>query len=478
MKTSFRFALASLIIFGSGLLYAEEKSAEPEKVTLTIDQAVEYALENSKSLKSSAIDLEIAKRAGYNGWNVLLPDLKVSGTMTRDNEFSPSTAALSQLSSALSQLIPGMPKTEAQTNFSNEEDRWNTVGAVTVGWNFSVAMIEQIREAKIGYENGKLTWEQSQRKIETQIKKLFYKILLEQDSLKIKKNTLENSKNRANQADINYRNGTVPELALLQAQVSYQNMIPDVEKAELEIEQDKDSFALLIGIPVGTKIELQGEIEPVYVDVETDYLLSNYGSQNLDIRSLQGNIDSLKAKLSALNLSTWTPALAVNYGWQPAYVGEDGAWHFIKDLGKDDKWYDSGKLSLTLAWNATNMLPWSKNRQNAKDLKANIEKLELKMDMALENQKKDVKKAVDTLNLARAQIDAMGRNVTLAQRAYDMTMRSYRNGATELLDVRDAETSLNQAKLGQISQKFNYISALMDLEDALNTDLTSKRLSK
>ena len=89
-----------------------------------------------------------------------------------------------------------------------------------------------------------------------------------------------------------------------------------------------------------------------------------------------------------------------------------------------------------------------------------------------------VKKAVDTLNLARAQIDAMGRNVTLAQRAYDMTMRSYRNGATELLDVRDAETSLNQAKLGQISQKFNYISALMDLEDALNTDLTSKRLSK
>ena len=52
MKTSFRFALASLIIFGSGLLYAEEKSAEPEKVTLTIDQAVEYALENSKSLKS------------------------------------------------------------------------------------------------------------------------------------------------------------------------------------------------------------------------------------------------------------------------------------------------------------------------------------------------------------------------------------------------------------------------------------------
>ena len=69
----------------------------------------------------------------------------------------------------------------------------------------------------------------------------------------------------------------------------------------------------------------------------------------------------------------------------------------------------------------------------------------------------------------------MGRNVTLAQRAYDMTARSYRNGTTELLDLRDAEASLNQAKLGQINQKFQYISALMDLENTLNVSLTESK---
>ena len=100
------------------------------------------------------------------------------------------------------------------------------------------------------------------------------------------------------------------------------------------------------------------------------------------------------------------------------------------------------------------------------------------METLIEKQKVDVRKAVDTLNQARAQIDAMGRNVILAKRAYDMIMRSYQNGATELLDVRDAETQLNQAKLGQVQQKFNYISALMDLEDALNTDLTNTKLTK
>ena len=95
--------------------------------------------------------------------------------------------------------------------------------------------------------------------------------------------------------------------------------------------------------------------------------------------------------------------------------------------------------------------------------------------MLKENQKVAVRKAVDTLNQAKAQIEAMERNVGLAQRAYDMTYRAYRNGTTELLDLRDSEQSLNQAKLGLVNQKYNYMTALLDLENTLNADLTSGR---
>ena len=68
----------------------------------------------------------------------------------------------------------------------------------------------------------------------------------------------------------------------------------------------------------------------------------------------------------------------------------------------------------------------------------------------------------------------MQRSVQLAQRAYDMTYRAYRNGTTELLDLRDAEESLNKAKLGLVNQKFNYMTALLDLENTLNADLSSE----
>lgn len=463
-----------------GQTEAEKGTAEPtttSKLTLTIKDAVELVEKNSRTLKSTAIDTEIKARAAKYGWNVLLPTVQVTGTMSRANEYSPSSAGMAQLGATLQNLAAllqtgTMGTATAATDFADEEARWTTVGGLSASWTFNLAMLQAIKASKMAYEGGKITWEQSQREVTTQVKKVFYGLLLQRENLKIKQATLENSRQRMIQAQTNYRNGAVPELSLLQAQVAYQNMVPDVEESEHAFRQTLDTFAFLLGVPVGTEIELIGDIEPVYIEADADKLLAQYGGNNLDIQSLKNNIETLKVKVAATNLSTWTPSLAVSWALQPAYIGEDGAWHFYNGIGKDDDWYDSGSLSLTLAWNLTNMLPWSSNRQSVKDDQATIAKLELNLEMLLENQKVEVRKAVDTLNQARAQIDAMGRNVTLAQRAYDMTMRSYRAGATELLDVRDAEESLNQAKLGQLSQKNNYISALMDLEKALNVGLT------
>lgn len=458
-KTKFLAA----VMLGLGLAaFAQEQAAESEKVTLTVEQAVDYALRNSRTLKSAQIDLEMKERAAKYGWNVLLPSLSVTGTMSRANEYNPSNLLMNPMKS----------------DYDTEEERWNAIGGVSFGWNFSAAMIQQIRASKAAFEGGKISWEQSQIDMTIQIRKLFYGLLLQQENLKIQQTTLENSRQRATQAQTNYRNGIVPEISYLQAEVTYQNLIPDMEQKERELAQSFDMLGFLIGFPVGTDFELVGEIEPTYIEANSDDLLARYGGSNLDIQSLQNNIDQLKLGISAGNLGTWIPALSVNFGLQPVYIGDKGAWHFWGDLGKDEKWYDSGSLSLTLAWNIANMLPWSKNQQQIADNKAQLKKLELTMETMRENQKMEVRKAVDTLNQAREQVDAMGRTVTLAQRAYEMSARSYRNGTMELLDLRDAEKSLNDAKLGQLNQKYNYICALMDLEKALGVVLSDLQQSE
>lgn len=445
---------------------SEKKNENTEVFKLSIDEAVDYALAHSRTLKSNDIDLEIKERASKYSWNVFLPTLQASGTLKRANEISPSYAAA------------------GLTDFPDEESRWDTIGAVSASWNFTPAYVAQIKIAKAQYEAGKVSWEQSQRETITNIKKMYYGLLLQQESLKIQKTTLENARQRMVQAQANFKNGAIPEIQYLQTQVNYENTKPDVDSAEQSLVQQMDLFAFMLGMPVGSKIELTSPIEPTYIEADADDLLAKYADNDLQIQSLEKNKLAAKLGITASDLATWIPTLSVSYGWQPMYVngsslgiasGNAKAFGFLGDIGSDEKWYDSGSLSLTLVWNLTNMLPWSSNRQKVKDYKQQLAQLDLSIQTLKEKQKVDVRKAVDTLRQAREQIDAMGRNVTLAQRAYDMTARSYRNGTTELLDLRDAESSLNQAKLGQLNQKFQYISALMDLENTLNVKLTEDK---
>lgn len=458
-----------LAIFSLTLLAAfsfaqnEQSAGKEETVTLSIDDAVDYALKNSRTLKSNDIDLEIKKRASDVSWNVFLPAVSMNGTMMRSNEISPSYANY------------------GISDYPDEESRWDVIGGASVSWNFTPAYIAQIQIAKTNYESGKITWEQSQNETVLNIKKLYYALLLQQESLKIQQQTLENARQRMIQAEANFKSGLVPEISLLQTQVNYENTKPDVDSAVQSLNQQFDTFAFLLGLPVGTKIQLTSPIEPTYVDVETQDLLNKYAENDLQLKSLKKNMETAKLGVKALDLSTWVPTFALSYGWTPMYTDGSSlglatqnakAFGFLSDLGKNEKWYDSGSLTLTLAWNFTNMLPWSSNRQQVKDYKQQLVQLELAVETLKENQKVQVRKAVDTLNQARQQIENMDRSVQLAQRAYDMQLRSYRNGTTELLDLRDSESSLNQAKLGQLNQKYQYISALMDLENTLNVKLT------
>ncbi len=416
-----------------------------------MEQAVDYAMENSRDLKSNDIALLISERAKKYSWNTFLPDIQASFTVARSTD----------IDSTLGSVNMGRGMQQLPLLSEEEKFHWTLVPNVSASLNLTLAQIKAIQQAKAEYEGGKITWEQGQKQIVMGIKKLFYGLLLQQENLKIQRTSLENARQRAAQAQVNFNNGRIPQLQLLNAQVTYENQRPEVETAERSFNQQFDTFAVLIGMPVGTKIELSGSIEPEYVNVTTEELLEKYGENNLEIRSAQNDIDVQKIQLSALNLSSYTPVLSIGYNFNPA-----GTW--LPDLD----WSDQGRLTFTLLFNITNMLPFSQTRQNAKALKDGIYANELQLEKKREEQKANVRKAVDTLNQAREQIDSMGRTVELAQRSYDMSVSSFNNGRMELLDVRDAQTQLNQAMLGQLQKKFDYISALMDLEYELNTDLS------
>lgn len=447
----------------TGLLFSQsdqKNDGEKNAISLTVEQAVSYANQNSKTLKSSAIDLEMKRRADSYKWNQFLPSVNISGTVSRSNEKVDTTAAMME---ALGPLFGAMGTAAPAPAEITEADHWMVVGNIGISWNFSFALIDGMRLIKKQYEAGQITWDQTVRQNELQIRKLFYGLLLQQESLSLQKQSLENARLRMEQARVNYRNGLIPELTLLQSQVAYENARPTIMKQEQAMNQQLDLFGFMLGLPAGTKISLEGAIDPDFVDLNPDELISLYAQNHPDILSLQKNLEILNLNLSIQNMQAYTPALQLSWGFQPVVSDISSNWI--------DTYMDNGAFSATLAWNLTNLLPFSANRQSARDTKDNIRKLELSLETLIEKTELDIRTKVDALAQSQAAIEASSGNIQLAQRSYDMTLVAYRNGTVELLDVRDAENQLNQAKLGLANEKFNYLSGLLDLEYTLNTKL-------
>lgn len=446
LKGFFAFVLIAAGCFSYAQTEAESAEDKKEKLVLTVDEAVKYALENNKSLKSSAIDLEIKKRANMYSWNVFMPSLGVSGTASRTTD--------------IDQYVKNY-------NYPDEEKtHWTILGNAGFSWAFNAAMIAQIKLAKTQYEAGKISYEKSCNEMETNIRKMFYGLLLNQENLKINKESLANAKARYDQAAINYRNGLVPELSLLNTQVTYENQKPTVLKAEKSLEQSLDLFAFMLGLPYGTQIELSGNISVKPVKVNADELVNRYIESSNEINSLKKNIELADFGLKAKRLSLYTPSIALNYNYQPIVysMGE-------KKTGSDIK--DNGSLSITLAFtDVLGWLPFSSASQSIKDIQRQIQQLELGYEQLVDNAKVEIHKLVDNLEISKQNLKTMEANVELAQKAYNSTLRAFYNGTQEWLSVKESDTQLQQARLGLMNERFNYISAVLDLEQKLNMKIS------
>ncbi|MCR5401606.1 MAG: TolC family protein [Treponema sp.] len=479
--------------FSQNAQIAVRNNNATEALSLTVEDAVNYAVTNSKALKSAAIDLEIKKRASASSWNTFLPSLSASVTAARTNYSTAYNSASSGIMSGAGTAFAGaaveafsksgdansaltagsMAFGQTMAALGDYEDdeasHWAVMGNLGLQWNFNLAMVQSIVASKKQYESGLISWEQTSRDTEVNIRKLFYGILLQQENVNIQKESLENARQRWVQAEVNYKNGMVPRISMLNAKVTYENKKPGVLSAEQGLKQNKELFAFLLGLPYGREIKLTGSIDSSFVDVNADQLFEKYISQNKDIQSLKKNRELLQVGINAKLLSTFTPSLSVNWGYQPRLYAM-GDW-IDSDIGIGEA-NDGGNLSFTLVYsNIMDWLPFSSSMQSVKDQKKQLEQIDLALEQLYQNSEIEVHKLCDNLKVAKENIEAMQRNVTIAREAYDSTLKAYNAGTQERLELQDSETQLNQAKLGLLNEKYNYISAVLDLETKLDIKL-------
>jgi len=437
--------------------------SESGPITLTVDRAVKVAMNNNLQLKSSLIDTRIKERNADYAWNRFIPSVQASGTLGRMNT--------EQELSVLAGLTGPNPQGIFEPVYITQDlPQWSVSAGLDMSLTLNLAMFNGIRATQIDYQGGRISLEQARQQVERDVKKSFYNLLLMQENRALMVENIDAAERRYEQAQINYENGLVPELTVLNAQVAYENLKPQLKSIDLGYRQALQGFKMTLGIPLERELEIEGSIDAEPVRVASEELIDQHLTDRLDIQSMLNAVTGLNNQLEATRRQAFTPNLILGYNLDPSFSGDPWNDPWFDDISND--WNQrSGMFRMTIAMSLDSLLPFSQTQVGLRELEDNLQKTRIGLMQAIEGAELEIDSTVRQLKKSRDTIDTLQLNVERARRAYEMAEEAYNAGSQELLEVQNAEIELKQAQLEVLKEKFTYLSALIDLEYQLNTDI-------
>ncbi|MFP3089621.1 TolC family protein [Treponema sp. TIM-1] len=436
-------ALVCFFLIFPGLAFGQDQPPPGVRV-ISPDEAVELAVKNNLGLESVRIGTGTQKRASDLSWNQFIPSITLGGSVSRDNKASTTT-------------IPALPPIVV------ENPRWHIAGSVQASLNLNAAMFERLRTLRLNYEGGLIGYEKARAQLERDVRKAYYQILLIQENIALLRQSYAAAERQVTMAQANYRAGLVPELTVLQARVSMENLKPTIDQAEHGLNLNMVSLANYLGLPLDTRFELiPVENDTVFIPLDTAKLISKAASGKPDILELKHQLLTLESSRRAQILSL-TPSLTLSWNSNQIFIQDP----WKDDWGNKDFWQQSGSLTLSLGVQLHSLIPFSTNFQAIKDLDDSIKSAHIGLAQAIRGTELEIYSTVMSLEQARSTVEALTLTVDLAERTYRLTEEAYQAGLREVLEVQNAELELRRARIGVLEQNFNYLQGLIDLEYAM-----------
>lgn len=428
-----------LLILTAAAGFAPLCAEEPLK--LTVDGAVELGLANNYNLKVQENTVSGALRNKNDAWNVLLPDTSLTATLSRSNE---ATA------------VAGI-----------EISPWTAVGSFSAQLALSAAMVNGVKALELNYESALLDKQSAELSTETNIKTNFYNLLLLQEQIGVLKKNIETTKARLESMKEMYKYGYVTDLDVLNTQAGLSSLGPNLLKLENGYDQLKMAFLMDLGFELDQNVILEGSVDVSPETLNGDFLVNTYLADRIDIQQLSVTQEILENAKSA-TANGRLPAVVLGWSYSPYQVDpfESETW------GDDGYFGDNGSFSVTLSLPVEDWIPHSGTWNDIQDAQDSIDNMAYQKELALLGAEMEIRSLVMTLNTSIESMNVLVESVEINQKSYDMSLDSYNNGQLTLLDLETSENDLLQAELDLVSEKYNYISSLLNLEEAINQNLT------
>lgn len=420
---------------------------DTQTMTISLDEAQEYALDHNKVLQAARLDVRAAEMAKWDVISNGLPRVDGSGSLN-DN--------LKLMTTLLPGEIVGQPAgTYIPVQFGT---KYNTSYSLQVTQLiFSAPYLVGIQMASISEKLSNQLFEKSELDIRESVVMTYYLILISEESLRTINQNIENMQLMKSSTESMYSVGMAELTDVDQMELNI-TMIENTRRSiERNIEYTKNLLRLQLGCELETSITLSTTLDDLIAGIETE---SEPGSEF----NYQANIDyillSTQEEMSELSLKNQKaailPSLSTFYSWNKSGMGNK-----LNDL----QWFPNSMLGFQL-----NIPIFASGQRYSKIRKAqfDLDKVRSNKSLLSDNLVLSEKQLRFNLINAREQYESHRDNVEVASRIYNSVNNKYREGMASSLEVTQAHNNLLTAESNHSGSILTLLQTQLALQKLLN----------
>lgn len=465
MKKNF-FYLLSLLLLSSSF-------AQEENLQLSLEEAIEYALENNRTAKNAVLDIEAAKKQKWETTAIGLPQInaKIDYQNWIKQQVSLLPAAAFDNTSAIVNTVedffgltpsstPTTPEGFLPLTFGTKQSV--TATATLSQLLFDGSYLVGLQSAKVFLEISENAKEKTDLEVRKAAINAYGNVLLAEESLAIYDSNIKVLTKNLNETNEIYKNGLTEEENVEQLQIT----LKQLENGRNNAIRLKDIAYKMLNITLGadlnTQVLLTDNLEKLTLkNIDLALLTSENDVQNTIDYKIAANDKRSKELLLKLERSKALPSLSafINGG----YNGNNDEFKF---LDNDQQWFGSSLFGVSLNIPIFSSLQRSAKTQRAK---INLEKAENNLTEKEQQLQFQIESAKSNYQFAIEKHETTKENLALAERIEKKNQTKYFEGIATSFELRQAQQQLYGSQQEYLQAMLDVISKKVELETLANT---------
>lgn len=295
-------------------------------------------------------------------------------------------------------------------------------------------------------------------KIEAEVKKAYFNVLLLKDVIDVNEKSLVNSEENLRVVESRYKAGVVMEFDYLRAKVNVESIKPNLQQAKNNLTLSKKLLKTAMGLKTDEDIDVTGRLTYDSTEVygSTDAIIRKITEHNVAVRQLKLN-RRLTEELVNIDKSSFMPKIYL-FGQYLIQAQQDDGYSFWRYA-----YNNAINVGIGLSWDLNFIKNRHKEEQTLLETKKNDEQI-IDVKDKLKTQAQSI---ILRLEDAKNRIVAQRETVLLAERGVELANISFKSGVINQIDVLDAELTLSQISLAYLQAIYDYLTAKAELEQLL-----------